>query len=126
MSSNKDKAELLNEIEQLTRHLNRLSIEKEIIERKLLLAHDNLQNGTMEHVTNRNLPDLYKDHTNEYSTKKKLEAGDFVQILNPKPGQEKYGRIVGFYKDGKVKICTEKQLIIRRLPHNINYMQNQM
>ena len=74
MLSNKDKEELLSEIEQLTRHLNRLSIEKEIVERKLLLAHDNLHNSTMEHVTNSNLSDLYKDHTNGYSTKKNWKS----------------------------------------------------
>ena len=57
-----------------------------------------------------------------YQFLKKTEIGNFVKVLNPKPGQEKCGTIEGFYKDGKVKIRTNKGLIIRRLPHNILIM----
>ena len=51
MTSNSDKTELKNEVERLTRQLNRITIEKEIIKRKLLLAKDNLRNGMLENVT---------------------------------------------------------------------------
>ena len=123
MASNNYKKALKNEVEQLTRQLNRITIEKEIIERKLLLAQDKLANGIIEHVTNSDvLSDHYKGQSNGYPNEKNLEIGNFVKILNPKPGQEKCGRIEGFYKDGKVKILTDKGLIIRRLPHNIDYV----
>ena len=71
MTSNNDKEELRNEVEQLTRQLNHITIEKEIIKQKLLLAQDNLANGMVEHVTNSDdLSDLCKGRSNGYSTKK--------------------------------------------------------
>ena len=51
MSSRKDKNELRKEVERLTRQLSRITIEKEIIERRLLLAKDNLENDMLEKVT---------------------------------------------------------------------------
>ena len=67
MTSNNYKKALKNEVEQLTRQLNRITIEKEIIERKLLLAQDKLANGIIEHVTNSDvLSDHYKGRSNGY------------------------------------------------------------
>ena len=100
--------------------MSRITIEKEIIERKLLLAKDNLRNGMLENVTHGDvILDQNKGQTNSRRSLKQPQIGDFVKIINLKPGQENCGTIEQFYKDGKVKIRTNKGLVIRRLPHNI-------
>ena len=120
MSSRKDKNELRKEVERLTRQLSRITIDEEIIERRLLLAKDNLENDMLEKVTQGG--DILVQNISPIKSQTSLEQpqiGDFVRIINPKPGQENCGTIEGFYKDGKVKIRTKKGLVIRRLPHNI-------
>ena len=56
-----------------------------------------------------------------YSQTVKPEKGDHVRILNPKRGQCNIGIIIDFCNNGKVKILTDKNTIITRLPKNVHY-----
>ena len=60
-----------------------------------------------------------KEYT--YSRIDAPEKGDHVRILNPKKGQCNIGIIIDFCNDGKVKILTDKNTIITRLPKNVHY-----
>ena len=44
-----------------------------------------------------------------------------MRILNPKKGQYNVGIIVDFCNDGKVKILTDENTIITRLPKSMYY-----
>ena len=47
--------------------------------------------------------------------------GDYVRIINPKPGQPNRGKIEGFCADGKAKVCCDRNIIITRQPKNLRY-----
>ena len=64
MTTDNHKREIKNEVERL-RQLSQITIEKEIIERKFLLAKDNLKNGMLENVTHSDvILDQYKVQIN--------------------------------------------------------------
>ena len=50
------------------------------------------------------------------------EEEDIVRIVNPNKGQAKLGQIIGFCKDGKVKIDTDQETPIIRAPTNIRLL----
>ena len=50
------------------------------------------------------------------------EEEDVVRIVNPNKGQAKLGKIIGFCKDGKVKIDTDQEAPIIRAPRNIRLL----
>ena len=50
------------------------------------------------------------------------EEKDIVRIVNPNKGQAKLGQIIGFCKDGKVKIDTDQVTPIIRAPTNIRLL----
>ena len=49
------------------------------------------------------------------------EKGDHMRILNPKKGQCSVGIIIDFCSDGKVKILTNKNTTLTRLPKKVRY-----
>ena len=59
----------------------------------------------------------------EYSYSKAVPpaVGDRVRIRNPKKGQRDVGIVVDFCSDGKLKIRTDRDDIITRLPKNVTY-----
>ena len=58
---------------------------------------------------------------NSYSKVVPPAKGDRVRIKNPKKGQRDVGIVVNFCSDGKLKIRTDRDDIITRLPKNVNY-----
>ena len=58
-----------------------------------------------------------------YTKVVKPEIGDRVRILNPKKGQRDVGIVVAFCKDGRLKIRTDRDDMITRLPKNLNYFR---
>ena len=57
-----------------------------------------------------------------YGEKILLEKGDKVRILKPKHGQLNRGVIVGQCVDGKIKILTDNNTIVTRLPKNMHLL----
>jgi len=53
------------------------------------------------------------------------EEKDIVRIVNPNKGQAKLGQIIGFCKDGKVKIDTDQASPIIRAPTNIRLLHRE-
>ena len=58
-----------------------------------------------------------------YTNAVRPELGDRVRILNPKKGQRDVGVVVAFCSDGKLKIHTDHDTILTRLPKNVNYFR---
>ena len=58
-----------------------------------------------------------------YTKVVKPEIGDRVRILNPKKGQRDVGIVVAFCKDGRLKIRTDRDEMLTRLPKNVNYFK---
>ena len=74
------KIELKNEVERLTRRLSQITIEKDIIEWKLLLAKDNLKKGMLENVTDGDvILDQFKGQINPRISLKQPEISDLLK-----------------------------------------------
>ena len=60
-------------------------------------------------------------HEKAYDKSTLPGIGDYVRIINPKPGQSNRGTIESFCADGKAKIRSDRNIIITRQPKNLRY-----
>ena len=54
-----------------------------------------------------------------------LYIGDKVRITNPKPGQDDKGEVCGATINGLIKLKSETEAVIRRLPKNLKKLTSE-
>ena len=121
------------EIGQLVERLEELSVEQKLVTKKLKRLRGELKgrrassrvrkpspttiNSTIKHNFRHS---WYSDISGAAYTKGNApEEEDIVRIVNTSKGQARLGKIIGFCKDGKVKVDTDQGSPIIRAPHNV-------
>ena len=139
------KSELEKELIQISTQLIRLNIQQQRLEKRLKEVQDKIEQDSREQVgdegiihyciisrnkiketyNNRNARLNYStatiSHEKAYDELTLPGIGDYVRIINPKPGQPNRGKIEGFCADGKAKVCCDRNIIITRQPKNLRY-----
>ena len=139
------KSELEKELIQISKQLICLNIQQQRLEKRLKEVQEKIEQDSRERVgdegvihyriisrNNINETDNNRHARLNYSTatishekaydKSTLPGiGDYVRIINPKPGQSNRGTIESFCADGKAKIRSDRNIIITRQPKNLRY-----
>ena len=125
---------LETELTTITEHLVQLRIQQDRLERRLTTIQEQI--GTRDRGVNppsKGVDQHHHDRTNnnivnvareiEYNNSDNTpNIGDNMRIVNPKRGQQRFGVIVGFCRDGKLKVQTANREIITRLPKNTRHI----
>lgn len=122
-----------NLVQELTRKLNNLQVQSiqlqtEIIETKQLLLTFSESVSTQQQTTkpaattsrsarrskrDKKQPTVQASSSRNESSEPAIEAGDYVEVLNPKRNQGRYGEVINFTRDRKARVQTTSGTIIR-------------
>lgn len=135
------------EVHTITLQLQQLRVEQERLERRLTQVQTKLQRGergladvhaqgaigtscststgllsqNVKQNQDRRKLDTPLRQERPYTKQTEPTRGDQVRILNPQRGQDNTRVIIGFCTDRIIKILTDKNIVITRLPKNVYY-----
>ena len=124
MSDSDSKLDL--ELRTITTRLTELCIQQDRLERPLTRVEtrpserSERRRGRNPHRANAQeaVPNNVQYPEVQYNNIATPKIGHRMQIINSRVGQERFGTIEGFCRDGKVKIRTVSEAIVTRLPKN--------
>ena len=114
---------LEEKLEELNTQLNRLTLQQDEINSRVIITRTEVTRLTEEiraqTATDANINRENIDRRVTAVAGSGYHVGDQVVIINPSPGQENHGRVIGETRDGLLKIKQKSGKYIKRLPKNV-------
>ena len=114
---------LEEKLEELNTQLNRLTLQQDETNSRVIITRTEVTRLTEEiraqTATDANINRENIDRRVTAVVGSGYHVGDQVVIINPSPGQENQGRVIGETRDGLLKIKPKSGKYIKRLPKNV-------